>query len=158
MFPDTAVLGDAVPDVDPRSLVLQEVDTFSLGMSADGTVLAVDATPARAIAESRLSGSIDEGYELVDDSTTIDVGDGRVVNGVVTFPVEASAKQVRPVDAAALRSSVLGLPVADARRLLEPYGDVSIQLWPGWVSSVPSLQQRVTLDVAPAAEPVPSAG
>jgi hypothetical protein len=147
VFPDTAELGDAVPKSDPQALVGQEVDSFTLGVTADGTVLAVDPTPAKAIAEKRLAATIDKGYELVDGSTKITVGDGKVVDGVVTYPVEASARQVRPLDAAALKASVLGLSQADAQKALQRYGDVSITLWPDWVHGVPTLDQRVTLTV-----------
>jgi hypothetical protein len=148
LFPETAVLSDPVPAVDPSTLVGQEVDSFTLRMTADGTVLAVDPTPVESIAQQRLKEQIDPGYQLVDGSTTVDIGDGEVVAGVVTFPVSGSAKELRPVDEAALKAQVLGLSEEDARAVLAPYGDVTIVLWPGWVHSVPSLEQRVTLTVA----------
>ena len=109
-FPDTAVLGDPTPSVDPKTLVGQEVDTFTLGLSADGTVLAADASPAEAIGEQRLQASVAEGRELVPGSTSVEIGDGTVVDGRIEFPVTASASQVRPLDAAALERTVLGMP------------------------------------------------
>jgi hypothetical protein len=148
VFPETAVLGDPVPDVDPKTLVGQEVDSFTLRVTADGTVLAADSTPAQAIAEDRVTASVSSGYELVPDSTSIVVGDGTVRNGVIEFPVTATAKQLRPLDAAALEKSVLGLPLDEAQQVLEPYGEVVIVPWPDWVTSVPSLDQRVTLTIA----------
>ena len=45
VFPETAVLGDRDPDVDPKTLVGKEVDSFTLHLTADGTVLAADAAP-----------------------------------------------------------------------------------------------------------------
>jgi Baseplate J-like protein len=158
-FPDTAVLGDPVPSVDPSTLVGQEVDSFTLRMTAQGTVLAVDPAPVTTIARERLSSQVTSGYQLVDGSTSVEVGAGSVVAGVVTFPVTGSARQLRPVDAAALERAVLGLPEAEARARLEPYGDVSIELWPDWVDAVPSLDQRVTvtvtapIDIAPSPSP-----
>ena len=89
----------------------------------------------------------------------MEVGEGTVVNGVIEFPVTATATQVRPLDAAALEQSVLGLPLEQAREVLQPYGEVRIEPWPNWVTSIPSLEQRVILTVGePANEPVPSAG
>jgi hypothetical protein len=155
VFPDTAVLGDPVPAVDPATLVGQEVDSFTLRMTADGTVLAVDPAPVTTIARERLTEQVTPGYELVEGSTSIEVGDGVVVAGVVTFPVTGSAKQRQPIDAASLESQVLGLDEADAQALLAPYGDVTIVLWPGWVHAVPTLQQRVSLTVN---EPVDTSG
>ena len=74
----------------------------------------------------------------------VDVGEGTVEGGVITFTATGSARQVRPVDAAALKRQVLGLSEADARKALEPFGDVELVLWPGFVTSVPTLEQRVT--------------
>ncbi len=163
-FPDTAVLGEPTPSVDPKTLIGQEVDTFALGLSADGTVLAADASPAEAIGEQRLLASVAEGRQLVPGSTSVEIGDGTVVDGRIEFPVTASASQVRPLDAAALERTVLGMPIEQARAALEPYGDVVIDPWPSWVTSVPSLEQRVILTVgqptgaaaSPGASPAPS--
>ena len=55
----------------------------------------------------------------------------------------------------ALRQQVLGLTEEEARAILEPYGEVEVALWPGFVSSVPTLQQRVTLMVRDAVDSIP---
>jgi hypothetical protein len=113
----------------------------------------VDASPIEAIAAQRLADAVPEGYELVEGSTAVDVGDGTVVGGVISFPVDATARQVRPVDAATLEPLVLGLPKADAEEALAEYGEVSIVLWPGYVTSVPTLGQRVNVVVATPVDP-----
>ena len=151
VYPETAVAGEPVPTVDPATLVGQEVESFTLGLTATGTVLAVDESPIEAIAEAQLAEAVDEGYELVEGSMQIQVGEGTVTEGLVDFPVTGSARQVRPLDAAALELAVLGLTETEAAAVLAPYGDAVIILWPGWVTSVPTLDQRVTLIVA---EPV----
>jgi hypothetical protein len=162
VFPETASLGEPAPTVDPATLLNQEVEAFTLSLTATGTVLAVDASPVEAIAETKLQGSVSGGYTLVDDSIEVTVGEGSVVGGVVTFPVDGSAKQVRPLDGEALRRQVLGLGREEAIAALAPYGAVDLVLWPDWVSAVPSLEQRVTLTVEdpveepPGEAPVPS--
>jgi hypothetical protein len=93
----------------------------------------------------------------VANSISVTVGDGSVAGGVIVFPVEGTAKQVRPLDAAALKRQVLGLGRQEAIDLLTTYGSVDVRLWPDWVSSVPSLDQRVTLTVEPPADATPSA-
>jgi len=118
-------------------------------------VLAVDASTVEAIAKAALADAVTPGYELVDGSTQVVVGDATVTDGTVSFPVAGSAKQLRPVDGEALRTQVIGLPEADARAALAPYGDVEIVLWPGFVSAVPTLQQRVTLTVADPVDTTP---
>jgi hypothetical protein len=57
-----------------------------------------------------------EGRELVPGSTSVEIGDRTVVDGRIEFPVTASATQVRPLDAAALEQTVLGLPIGRQRR------------------------------------------
>jgi hypothetical protein len=162
VFPETAVLGEPVADPDPATLVNREVETFTLGLSATGTVLAVDASPVEAIAAAALSDAVSPGYQLVEGSTQVVVGEGAVRDGVVVFPVAGAAKQLRPVDGEALRTEVMGLPEDEARSVLVPYGEVEIVLWPEFVTTVPTLDQRVTLEVAepvdetPDAPPVPA--
>ena len=169
VFPETAVMSDLATDVDPASLVGKEVATFTLSMTGTGTVQAVDATPIEAIAEERLASSISDGYELVPGSISVDVGEGSVVDGVITFPVDGTAKQVQPLDAASLEQMVLGLPKAEAEAALAPYGDVVIVLWPGYVTNVPTMDSRVTLvindavdagpaEATPGPSPTPTAG
>ena len=155
VFPETAVLGESAPSVDPESLVNEEVKTFTLGLAANGTVLAVDASPVEAIVESALEDAVKPGYQLIDGSTKVAVGDGTVDGSTVVFNAAGAAEQVRPVDGEALRQQVLGLTEEEARAILEPYGKVQLALWPGFVSSVPTLQQRVTLMVQDAVDSIP---
>ena len=153
VFPETAVIGALTPDVDPTTLVEQQVESFTLSLSGSGSAQAVDASPIEAIAAQRLEDAIGAGYELVDGSTTIDIGDGSLVGGVITFPVDGTAKQVRPLDPAVLEQGVLGMPKPDAEAALAEYGEVTVVLWPGFVTSVPTIDGRVTVVVAPAVDP-----
>jgi hypothetical protein len=154
-FPATAVLGEPTPTVDPESLVNQEVKTFTLGLTANGTVLAVDASPVEAMVETALKDAVKPGYQLIDGSTKVVVGDGTVDGATVVFPAAGTAEQVRPVDGEALRREVMGLTEEEARSILAPYGEVRLVLWPGFASSVPTLEQRVSLVVLEPVDPTP---
>jgi hypothetical protein len=147
LFPATAASGDATPTVDPTTLVGQEVATFDLGLGATGTVIAVDASPVKQIAQTRLLGSVGNGYRLVDGSVQIEQGNPVVTNGVVTFPVTARAARVRVLDPDAMRALVKGRAIEEARAALQPFGDVTIETWPAWVSSIPSFDSRLTVSV-----------
>jgi hypothetical protein len=147
LFPETAGLGDATPSLDPATLLGQEVATFDLGLSAGGTVIAVDASPVEKIAEARLVANVGSGYRLVDGSIKVDQGKPVVTNGVVSFPVTASAARVKILDPDALRALVKGQSVDQAKTLLKPYGDVDIDMWPGWVSSITGFDARVTITI-----------
>jgi hypothetical protein len=156
VFEETAVLGEATPTVDPATLLGKEQATFDLGLRATGTVIAVDDSPVEAIAESRLLGNVGADYRLVDGSIDIVHGTPTVVGGEVSFPVTARASRVRLLDPAELLALVKGLPVADAEEALAEFGDVEVDTWPDWVSSVPTMDSRIAITIvgqtAPAAE------
>ena len=86
-----------------------------------------------------------------------------VTDGVVSFPVTATATQVAILDPAELKTLVLGKTVEQAAAMLEPYGEVTITTWPDWVSSIPTFESRVELTIdepveieTPAPSPSPS--
>jgi hypothetical protein len=147
LFPGTAMLGEAMPTVDPEELVGTEVEEFELGLTADGSVVAVNPAPVTAIAETLLLGEIEEGHDLVEGSTEITPGEPVVSGQTVSFPVVAQARQVRIPDAAELEALILGKPLEEARSLLAQYGEVELTLWPDWVTSVPTIDGRVELEV-----------
>src|SRR4029078_12730068 len=78
VIPSTADLGETTPTVPPDSLVGQEVPTFTLGLSATGTVLALDTAPVTSIAEQALADAVDPDHQLIAGSTQIHVGDAVV--------------------------------------------------------------------------------
>jgi hypothetical protein len=152
LFPETRVLGTATtPSVDPASLVNKEVKEFTLGLTGQGTVLGVDPAPIRGLAETRLRARVPDGWRLVDDSIVIDVSDPVVAGTTVSYPVKARGTQVRVVDEQAVRTAIRGLGIAEARSTLGDYGDVTITLWPDWVTTIPTNDSRVTLTIGDAA-------
>jgi hypothetical protein len=159
-FRETATLGTPTPTVaDPSSLVDQEVASFDLGLNATGSVIAVDPTPISSIAEQKLRTTVKADHELVADSIRVSVGTATVSGQTVSFPATVSAQQVAVLDAAALRTSVLGRPLADARAILAQFGDVTVTAWPDWVGSIPTVESRVTVSIqgsVPVETPQPS--
>jgi hypothetical protein len=147
IFPGTAVLGEPAPTEDVAALVDTEVEQFELGLTASGSVVAVDPAPVAVIAETLLLDEIEPGFELVADSTSINPGAAVVEGQTVSFPVVAEARQVRVPDPAELEALILGKPLEDARAALAPYGDVEVSLWPDWVTSVPTIDARVEVEV-----------
>jgi len=159
VFPATGVLGPATPTVPPETLVGQEVQTFELGLSATGTVVAADSAPVTAIAAAAVRQAIQPGYELVAGSVQVKIGDAVIVGQTVSFPVTVTAQQIAVLDPAELEKMVLGKPVDEARVILEPYGDVRISVSPDWSGSIPTFESRVDLTIEQAVEietPAPS--
>jgi baseplate J-like protein len=151
LYPATAQLGDASPTVDPKTLVGKVGADFELGLTAEGTVLGVDASPVQTVAAERLRARVLPDWALDPASIHVDVGTPTIVGSVVTFPVTASASQVRTVDGPALLAQVKGLDLPAARGRLDDYGEVRISVWPDWVTTIPN-SDRATLVVG---DPVP---
>ena len=147
VFEETLAIGEPTPTVDPETFIDQEVDSFELGMTAQATILAVDPAPVTAIAETLIRGRVTPGHELVADSIRVTPGSPVVDGQVITFPVTATAQQVAILDPDALRELVMGKPLDNARDLLASYGEVELTAWPDWVSSVPTLADRVDLRI-----------
>ena len=162
LFAATRALGESTPSVDPATLVGQEAATFDLGLTAEGAVTAVDDSPLEALARARIRAAVDADHRLIEESIEIAVGAPTVDGATVLFPVSAEAVQVLVLDAAELLAEVKGRPIHQARSILERYGQVDIEVWPEWVTAIPTLDARLSLVVddsgaAPSGSPRPSA-
>ena len=152
VFPDTATLGDPTYSVDPATLVGQEIETFELGANATGTVLAVDTTAVEQVAEENIAPQVQAGYSLVDGSSQVQPSPGEVDEGVITFPVTITARQVLQIDPAAVEAEIRGKSLTDAQTILDRYGQSRLSVWPDWVGTIPTLDARVdvqTAEIAP---------
>lgn len=163
-FPDAAVLGEAAITPDPERLVGQEVESFTLEASATGTVIAVDEAPLEGIVLSRIAAQVSPDYELVPGSIRPSVGEGVASGGVVTFTLSAEASETAVLDPEAIEAEIRGRPVAEVARQLAALGEVGVEVWPDFVTTVPTFAERVEVVIEPAgdatadgtAEPVPS--
>ncbi|MFI5255576.1 MAG: hypothetical protein ACHQ15_08985, partial [Candidatus Limnocylindrales bacterium] len=157
LIPSTAATGDPTADPEPASLVGSAVDTFKLTLTADGSVVAVQAGALETMADEILAAAVPAGSQLLAGSIDRVIGQPAVQGGKVTFVIHISAQAWRPLDAAALLVSVKGRSVAAARALLASQGTVTIQTWPGYVDTIPTLEGRATLTVvAPGRSPTPT--
>jgi hypothetical protein len=162
VFPETKVLGAPVYAVDPATLVGQEVETFELAATASGTVVAVDTSPVQTVAEARIASSVEPGYALIDGSGKVDPAPAEISEGVITFPVVVTAREVLVLDPDVIQREIMGKPLAEARDILAGYGDAELTVWPDWVGTVPTIESRVEVTVSgdaarETAEPSPEA-
>jgi hypothetical protein len=98
------------------------------------------------------AGEVPAGYTLLD--ATVTVTHRQVASddpAKPTFEITANGQGYRQLDAAALEALVLGKPVDEALAILRPYGDPVITLNPDWFGTIPQLDWRVTVEVAPPA-------
>jgi hypothetical protein len=148
VFPDTAALGTPTYPTDPATLLDDEVETFELAATATGTVLTVNESSVQAVAEANIASHVETGYALVDGSSVIDKSPGQVEDGVIAFPAIITASQVLLVDPAAIEAEIRGKPLADARAILDGYGQAELSVWPDWVGTIPTLDARVEVRTA----------
>jgi hypothetical protein len=155
LLAETKAVGDPEFDTDPQTLVGSTESAVEISATADGSVLGVDPGPIQGMAESRLAAAVDEGWTLVADSTTFDLGDPAVFGDVISFSIHVGATQVRDVDREALLAQIRGLLAGQARSRLEPYGSVELSLWPDWVTAVPNNDDRIDFTIGDP-QPAPS--
>jgi baseplate J-like protein len=147
-FPATGRLGTPVPSVDPSTLIDIEQPTFQLAATATGTVVAVDTSQVETIAQERIATQVPAGRRLRDGSVSAQPDSGSAVGELVAFRVTAAGEAITVLDPAALREAIKGRSVDEARSILGRYGAVSIATWPGFVSSIPTIDARLDLTVA----------
>jgi hypothetical protein len=155
LFPKTATLGDATPSVDPASLVGQGIASFDLSLAANGSVIAVDPSPVRSLAETQLDAKVGADHQLVAGSVQVVVGEGTVdESGTVTFDATAHGARVLVVDPDQLRRLVKGKTKAQAEAALAPYGTAQVDLWPSWATTITGVDARLSLTLTDDAGPV----
>ncbi len=98
------------------------------------------------------------GHELVPSSITVTVGSARRDGDALLVDVAVTAASTPAIDRIAIVESIRGLGQAEARAALASVGVADIELWPGWVETVPELDWRVSVVIdAEVPSPEPSA-
>ncbi len=57
------------------------------------------------------------------------------------------------VDPAAVEAQIRGKSLKDAKAILDTYGQSQLTVWPDWVGTIPTLEQRVDVRLAESVEP-----
>ena len=147
LFPETRALGPSTPSVDPATLLALPQAEFELGLTAQGTALGVNPEPVATLAEARIRSAVDPGFLLDEGSIVPTLGAPIIIGTTITFPVTVRATETRIVDATALRNRIRGLGLPQARTVLGAYGQVSISVWPDWVTAIPTNDSRVSFEI-----------
>ena len=87
------------------------------------------------------------GYELLPDSIEIAVEEANVEGGVMRVDVTVSGRSATAIDSAEVARRVAGLTADEAEAVLADLGDATVELWPGWVGSVPGMAWRIEVRV-----------
>jgi hypothetical protein len=109
--------------------------------------MAVDEQLVDEVTRTRLLETLPDGMAILADSISIDVGEGSTEGRLVRFKATAAADSYRPVDDDAIVEQVAGLPISEARAILEAIGTTSVSVWPEFLGNLPGDTSRITLDV-----------
>jgi hypothetical protein len=91
---------------------------------------------------------VPEGHVLLPDSIRIAVEEASMEDGVLRVDVTATGRSAAEVDRAEILDRVMGRTAAEAQAALADLGEANIDLWPGWVGTVPANDWRIDLRVA----------
>jgi hypothetical protein len=147
VFPGTAVLGPVTLEPEAADVVGRAVADFELTGSAVASVLAVDERMVDAIARSRLLAAVPADHAILAETVDIERGSGTADGLAVVFLGTASGQAATVVDTDEVVAQIAGLPISDARAILEGLGAATVNVWPGFIGDLPNDRQRITLDV-----------
>jgi hypothetical protein len=109
--------------------------------------LSAPAEDVRAQAREQFASEAGErvppGMELAADATRVELGAARREGDALVVAVTVTGAAAAAIDPDAVVERVAGRSVADAVANLADLGDATIDLWPGWVTSVPGGAWRI---------------
>lgn len=91
--------------------------------------------------------AVPDGTEVLPGSATVTVGEATIDGDEMRVDTTVSARAAPIVDAEAVRERVAGATADEAEAELADIGQASVELWPGWVATVPTMDARVEVVV-----------
>jgi hypothetical protein len=123
--------------------------------------LSAERADVVALAEEQLASDasvLPSGHALLPDATRVTIGEARVDAEELVVAVSVTGASAPLPDPGEVLRRVRGRSAQAAEAALADLGTATVDLWPGWVESVPELDWRIDLRIDSAAEgPVPSA-
>ncbi len=93
------------------------------------------------------SSALPPGTTLDPESINVQIGAPTLQADTLRVAVSVAASAIPELDFTQLRQQVAGKTPDEARALLGQIGEVSVDLWPGWVTRIPTMDWRVSIDV-----------
>ena len=160
----TAIAPEPVLTV-PEGLVgTRDQPEATISGTLDWSVWLVDRAAVEDEARNRFIGdgaSLPDGLQLLSDQTQVDVGDARLLEGDrVEVDVTVTGVATSEIDPAEVIARIRGLGPDEAQLALADLGPARVDLWPGWVTTVPDMEWRIEVRVEgadlPSGGPSPS--
>jgi hypothetical protein len=98
---------------------------------------------------------VPDGSELLADTVAVVIGEASQAGETLAVDVTVTARAASAVDAEEVRRRIAGRSAEEAEAAIADLGDASVELWPGWVTTVPGMAWRVDLRIVDPEAPTP---
>jgi hypothetical protein len=125
-------------------------ETTEIRGSQAWEVVVADSAEVTAMAEQSMLAdpdAIPEGMEVLEGTTTVALGEATLDGESMRVETTVSARAATVIDPDDVRALVTGLPADEAEAALADIGEATVDLWPGWVTTVPGMDWRVEVRV-----------
>jgi hypothetical protein len=107
-----------------------------------------------AVAQLPAEAALPPDEEILPDSVSVEVNGARVVGDAMEVDVRVTAAATTAIDPDEVAGEIAGMTPEEAQSALADIGEVTVELWPPWVTEVPTMDWRVEVRVG---EPQPGA-
>lgn len=135
-------LDDLVGRRDEERAEIRGTQPWSIAVADESEVI---ARGRELLGADRLA--VPEEHDLLPDSVEVAIGEARVEDGALHVDVTATAVAAVPISELAIRENARGRSAAEAEAVLASFGDARVELWPGWVTTVPEADWRVEVRI-----------
>ncbi|MBA2266050.1 MAG: hypothetical protein H0W17_06610 [Chloroflexi bacterium] len=150
IFADSAEAPDPVIDGIDGLVGTRDRETAEITGTLAYDRLVVEHEEVIELARERLagdSGMLPAGHELLPAVSEVSVGEARRDGDSLIVVASVTAASTPLIDRGEVIGRVQGRAIAEARAALADLGDVTVELWPGWVTSVPGLDWRIEVTI-----------
>ena len=91
---------------------------------------------------------VPSGHVLLPESIEVAIEEANVRRGAMRVDVTATGRSAAEIDTNEVADRIAGLAPDDAEAALEDLGHATVELWPDWVASVPTMGWRIEVRVA----------
>jgi hypothetical protein len=147
VFTRSAVPGTVEHQPPADQLVGSPAAEFTLAGDLAAHVLAVDERSVDALARSIVLAELPQGMAVLPGRLSVETGDGVAEEGGIRFAGTASAMAYQVIDEDALLEQIAGLPVSEARAILDDFGVTTVSVWPEFLGDLPGDPGRIRLHV-----------
>ncbi|MGQ0608824.1 MAG: hypothetical protein ACT4OQ_10235 [Chloroflexota bacterium] len=150
IFADPTETAEPVVDGLEGLVETRDQETARISGSLAYDRLVVDRDEVMPLAEARLvddANVVPSGHELLPDATRVTIGDARRDGDAIVVSVSVTGASTAVIDRDEVIDRVRGQGLETAHDALVELGEPRIELWPGWVASVPELDWRIDVQV-----------